>query len=580
MCGIAFTSNPFGIANELDRMIAALRHRGPDDSGAKFVAAGAAGLAHTRLSVLDLSARGHQPMISADGCHTIVFNGEIYNYPELRAELRDYPFVSHTDTEVVLAAYQRWGRACLHRFIGMFAFLIWDETEGRLWGARDRFGVKPLYYHQGPDGILRIASEIGALRAAGVGAKPDASAWAAYLAKGLSDHTEATFWEGVRALPPGSELAWSPSVGLRISTWYDPADALRAGEDERDDAAVADELLALLEETVRLRFRADVPVGICLSGGLDSSLLLGLVHRVQGPDSTVEAFSFACGDPAYDETPWIETMLRATRHPWRLCRLDPADVPRLAAAVQRTQDGPFGGLPTLGMARVHARARERGVVVLLDGNGVDEAWAGYDYYARVAELDATRAPIQGVRAPDLSLTSVLQPDFAALAADWTPPRPSRDPLRNAQFRDLRHTKIPRALRFNDRVSMLYSRELREPFLDHRIVELGLRQPAHRKIGGGQGKRLVREIARRIIPCAVSEAPKRPVQTPQREWLRGPLAAWAEARLESALSGWGRDWLQPDAARALVQRYVREGGENSFPIWQLVNLGLAVEEAAT
>ncbi|MCX6995977.1 MAG: asparagine synthase (glutamine-hydrolyzing) [Kiritimatiellaeota bacterium] len=578
MCGICCSAGTGDRRDPVGRMVRGLRHRGPDDEGMERFPDVGVKLGHTRLSILDLSAAGHQPMTSADGRYALVLNGEIYNYLELRRELADYPFRSHTDTEVLLAAYTRWGRSCLDHFIGMFAFMLWDTWEHRLWAVRDRFGVKPLYYHAAPDGGLMLASEIKALHAAGVPARPDPAAWAAYLMYGLHDHTEATFWAGIRTLPPGAELTWSPAAGLAIAPWYDLAAAVRAQPDDRDDKVVAEELLALLEDSVRLRFRSDVPVGICLSGGLDSSLLLGLVHRLQGPDSAVEAFSFHCGDPAYDETPWIERMLRATRHPWNLCRLDAARVPDLAAAVQRHQDEPYGGFPTLGMACVHERARERGVTVLLDGNGIDEAWAGYDYYARAAEADPGRAPVQGTAHPGASLADALRPDIAALAAPWTAPRPSGDPLRDLQYRDLRFAKIPRALRFNDRVSMMFSRELREPFLDHRIVELGLRQPTHRKIRDGQGKWLVREVARRIVPTFLSSAPKRPVQTPQREWLRGPLAGWARGHIEVALAGWGRDWFEPHAARACLDRFVRDGGDNSFPVWQLVNLGLAVEAA--
>jgi len=578
MCGIGFCSGRPDLAESLTRMATAMRHRGPDDIGTIFCGEPAIGLAHTRLSILDLSSAGHQPMVSTDRRYTLVFNGEIYNYLELRAELADYPFRSHTDSEVILAAYERWGRACLHRFIGMFSFILWDAREGCLWAARDRFGVKPLYYYESAEGALCMASEIKALHAAGVPARPNPSAWATYLMKGLYEHSNETFWADVFSLPPGSELRWNSRDGKVISCWYDLADSVHSAPDERSDSEVADELLALLEESVRLRFRSDVPVGICLSGGLDSSLLLALVHRIQGHDSAVEAFSFYCEDPRYDETPWVEQMLKATRHPWNRCLLRAERVPELASAVQRHEDEPYGGLPTLGMACVHERARERGIGVLLDGNGIDEAWAGYDYYTRAAAVDLGRGPVQGTANPSASLAGVLLPEFAALAASWTAPPPSGDLLRDVQYRDLRFTKIPRALRFNDRVSMMFSRELREPFLDHRIVELGLRQPADRKIRAGRGKWLVREVARRIIPASVSSAPKRPVQTPQREWLRGPLAEWAEGRVDSAIDGWGCNWLDPDAARSIVRNYIHAGGDNSFPVWQLVNLGLAFEAA--
>jgi asparagine synthase (glutamine-hydrolysing) len=572
MCGIGCAAGTGG-PEAVRPMMSSLAHRGPDDAGEATFPGPGVSLGHVRLSILDLSAAGHQPMTSADGRYTIVFNGEIYNYLELRDELRDYPFRSRSDTEVILAAHGKWGRACLSRFVGMFAFVLWDALEGRLWAVRDRFGVKPLYYHTPAGGGILLASEIKALHAAGIPAEPDPAAWADYLALGLHDHGDATFWKGIRTVPPGGELTWTPSEGARVLSWYDLAGPTGAETDPRDDSAVEDELLALLEESVRLRFRSDVPVGVCLSGGLDSSLLLALIHRIQGSDSTVEAFSFECGHPAYDETPWVASMLGRTRHPWNPCRLEAERVPALAAAVQLFEDEPYGGVPTLGMACVHERARAREVTVLLDGNGIDEAWGGYDYYARAGQVDAGRAPVQGTSRPGATLAGGLRPGFAALARPWTPPRPSGDALRDLQYRDLRFTKIPRALRFNDRVSMMHSRELREPFLDHRIVELGLRQPVRRKIRDGEGKWLVRRLAARLIPPGVAFAPKRAVQTPQREWLRGPLAGWAREMTERALAGWGREWLDPAATRALVEAFVREGGDNSFPVWQLVNLGL-------
>jgi asparagine synthase (glutamine-hydrolysing) len=575
MCGIAFLSSCDTAPSALDRMVQIQNHRGPDDNGT-YTGGGADGLGHVRLSILDLSDAGHQPMLSADGRYVISYNGEIYNYPELRAELNDYPFRSQCDTEVILAAYQQWGAACLDRMIGMFAFVIWDTKENVAWGARDRFGVKPFYYHETKTGGLMVASEIKALHAAGAAREPDAVTWATYFAFSLYDHSDATFWAGIRALPPGGQMTWSEPKGLAINTWYDVADAACCDLDTRSDADVADELRALLDETIALRFRADVPVGVCLSGGLDSSLLLGLIHKMQGKDSCVEAFSFCCGDPTYDESPWIEKMLEQTQHHWTLNTLAVGDVPDLASQVQFAQDEPFGGLPTLGMSTVHRSARERGVTVLLDGNGVDEGWAGYEYYTRAADVAGGRGPVQGARAGSGVLDAVMRPAFAALAQPWSPPKPSGDPLRDLQYRDIRFAKIPRALRFNDRVSMMHSRELREPFLDHRIVELGLRQPASRKIRDGQGKWLVRQLAREVIPESFSAAPKQAVQTPQREWLRGPLAEWGRERVQRGLAGVAGEWLDSDAAMACLDAFVDKGSDNSFPVWQLINLGLVME----
>lgn len=560
-------------STQLESMVGVQVHRGPDAHGIHIPPCGLAGLGHNRLSIIDLSDAGRQPRSDPSGRYWIVFNGEIYNYLELRAELiTDYSFRTKTDTEVLLAAWLKWGESCLERLIGMFAFVIWDEQEQRAFGARDRFGVKPLHFHQTPDGGLWIASEIKALHAAGVPCLVDDIAWATYLTSGMYDHTDRTFWRGLQRFAPGSCFEWSQECGFSVRTWYDVAHAVLAvGPDERPDREVADELLALLEESVRLRFRADVPVGVCLSGGLDSSLLLALVQRTQGPDSCVKTFTFHCGDATYDETAWVQQMLAATRHPACYCQLTPAEVPELAARVNQFQDEPFGGLPTLGMAKVHERAQQEGVIVLLDGNGLDEGWAGYDYYQRADGVDAAQGPVQGSTSR-ATRPECLQPEFAALAEEVEPHRSFNDPLRNLQYRDLRFAKIPRAMRFADRVSMMHSRELREPFLDHRIVELGLRQPARRKVCDGQGKWLVRRLAERILPDGVREAPKRPVQTPQREWLRGPLRSWLEENVDQALKV-HREWFSEATLQSLLRSYLSGDGDNSFFVWQWLSLGM-------
>jgi len=436
-------------------------------------------------------------------------------------------------------------------------------------------GVKPLHLYEPGDGELWLASEIKAFHAAGVPAEPDTATWATYLASGMYDHGARTFWRGIRRLLPGSCLTWSEDGGVHERVWYDPAvTALSLGPDSRSEDEVGEELLNLLTESVNLRFRADVPVGICLSGGFDSSLLLGLVHRLQGKQSTVKTFTFYCGDPAYDETPWVKQMLAETRHPSSFCRLSVDEVPDLAARVQATQDEPFGGLPTLGMAKVHEQACAEKVVVLLDGNGLDEGWAGYDYYAQAEAIDGSVGPVQGARQEKAS--TCLCGEFARQAVPFIPARPFGDSLLDLQYRDLRYAKIPRSMRFADRVSMMYSRELREPFLDHRIVELGLRQAADRKTRDGVGKWLPRRVAQQLLPDGVREAPKRPVQTPQREWLRGPLRDWVETQLETVSGELGGSWFEPGAMKQRWQQYRDHGGDNSFFLWQWVNLGLMLQ----
>jgi len=570
MCGIAGIIGGQWPPEQLEAMVASQQHRGPDACGVHIDTDCAVGLGHNRLSILDLSSAGVQPMASHDGRYWIAFNGEIYNYLELKAELGAYPYRSATDTEVILAAYERWGVGCLDRFVGMFAFLIWDKHKRRLFAARDRFGVKPLVYHRRSDGSLVLASEVRALHAAGVPATPDATAWATYLTFGLSDYSGRTFWEGITSLEPGCALSWEDGC-TRTWQWYDLHERVGDEFDTRSIEEVQEEYLGVLAESVRLRFRADVPVGINLSGGLDSSTLLGLVHQVQGPNSNVRAFTFVTGDERYDELPWVRQMLARTHHTSTVCRLNPRDVPALAESVQMHQDEPFGGLPTLAYARLFERARGEGVTVLLDGQGMDEQWAGYDYYLRA--MSGETAPlVQGTREKPVR-PDCLTRELAQLSEPFEAPAPFPDALRNVQFRDARYTKIPRVLRFNDRVSMRSSIELREPFLDHRAFEIALRQPADRKISQGMGKCLLRRAAQRLLPDGLIEAPKRAVQTPQREWLGGALKEWASATIEGALSTYGGAWLDANAVRTEWQLYCRGDSDNSFYVWQWISLGL-------
>ena len=572
MCGIAGIFGPGWKPEQLHAMVASQHHRGPDDRGIHINPEGTAGLGHNRLSIIDLSSAGHQPMWSHDNSAAVVFNGEIYNYIELRRELSGFPFRSRSDTEVILAAWERWGESCVEHFIGMFAFLLWDERRQQLFAARDRFGVKPLYYSTA-GGTLFAASEIKALHCAGVPAAPDETAWATYLATGFHESTERTFWKDIQSLPAGHRLTWTNGE-LRVVRWYDLAAASGLDFDSRSVDLVEEEYLHLLLDSVRLRFRSDVRVGINLSGGLDSSTLLGLVHAIQGPDSEVTAFTFATGDPNYDETPWVERMLDRTRHQSMLCRLSAAEVPALAVSVQKHQDEPFGGLPTLAYARLFEVARAEQNIVLLDGQGMDEQWAGYDYYARA--LSGENAGIVQGSGSSPVRPDCLLPEFRQIAAPVPVHSPFPDALRNLQYRDSSVTKIPRALRFNDRISMRSSTELREPFLDHRLFELALRQPPERKIALGCQKWLLRRITANLLPAGVVEAPKRPLQTPQREWLRGSLKLWAEDCIEHALASWGSAWLDSRAVRQTWQAYCRGESDNSFYVWQWVSIGMMAD----
>ncbi len=552
-------------------MLRCQHHRGPDQQGIYTAPNGMAMLMHNRLSILDLSEAGRQPMLSHSGRFAMVFNGEIYNYIELRRTMPDVQWRTGTDSEVLLEGWARWGIDFMQQCIGMFAFAIWDNVQNELHAVRDRLGIKPFNYAALPcNGEFAFASEIKTLFAAGVPAVPNRTAWAEYLMTGRYDHNSETFWQNIRKLQPGHYLKVSAAGDLTESQWYNLPEVSGIEYDQRPMETVMEEYLGLLEDSIRLRFRADVPVGINISGGLDSSALLAMVGQVQGKEASVNAFTFTTGNPDYDELPWVEQMIAQTKHNLIECRLSAEEIPALALDVQRHQDEPYGGFPTIAYARIFEEARRRGVIVLLDGQGMDEQWAGYDYYRR---KEGPAPVVQG------STDSPLRPDavsqelrsLATAEAIWPSPFPDR--LRNLQFRDTYVTKIPRALRFNDRVSMRSSTELREPFMDHRLFELAWRQPEDRKIHGETGKYFMRRLLAEKLPSKVVQAPKRALQTPQREWLAGPLRPWAEELLSQAPHALGGGMVDAPAIAHHWQRFLSGQSDNSFYIWQWLSLSL-------
>ena len=558
MCGVAAIVGPKASLQNLEGILALQHHRGPDFTG-YWVEPNQIALGHNRLSIIDLSAAANQPCVSSDERYHLVFNGEIYNYLELKQKLRfDFEFKTNSDTEVLLAAFIKWGKDCLAELNGMFAFIIWDKKDQSLFAARDRFGVKPLYFSQLADSLI-LSSEIRPHWQIGIPKVPNSDVWHSYLTKGQYGMPDETFWKGIHQIPGGHYLTFK-NGDIEIQSWYDFVARSMAlmNHQENDEEAY---ILDLLKDSVQLRFRADVPVGFNLSGGLDSSTLLALVSDAYPDESKIEAFTFFTGDERYDELPWVRQMLVGKPYPLNTCKLEVSDIPHLTQKIASVQDEPFGGIPTLAYAKVFEEARKKGILVLLDGQGSDEAWAGYDYY-----LKNTTSLIQGTN------TSPVRPEALTNSlksmGSREIPMPFSDGLLNKQFRDIFYTKIPRALRFNDRVSMAFSTELREPFLDYRLVEYVFSRSRDFKIKDGQQKWLLRKIAAKYLGDDIALAPKRPLQTPQREWLGGPLASWVEEKLEFLKAN--IDWFDPESLDVIWKEYKNGNQENSFYIWQWVN----------
>lgn len=622
----------------VERCLTTLRHRGPDDEGYVFISS-ASGTAATfggadtpgelrlpplmgaeplrgadlclgvrRLAIQDLTPAGHQPMASADGRLWIAYNGEIYNFIELRGELErlGHAFRSGCDTEVLLAAYGEWGEACFHRFNGMWGVAIWDMDRRALTLCRDRYGVKPLFYRW--DGAtFAFASEIKALvRLLGV-SEPDEGVLEDYLALGLTDQSQRTFFAGIESLPPGHVLELRADSAPSIHAWYH----LRATPYR--DGDFADGFAALLEDSVAHRLLSDVPVGTCLSGGLDSSAVVCLVDRLlsggarAGTLDMQLTFSARYADERHDEGTYIDAVVGSTSvrshvtHPTGESLLQ--DVERLV----RQQDEPFWSTSIYAQWLVFALARSRGAIVTLDGQGGDEVAGGYTHYfgpvlagllrsgrivAFAREARALRVN-HGVAVAPLALrtAAALSPNSLRLrlaAAARTPPwlrargveRPSgaardvaqpRDPLQAQVWRDIVYGLRP-LLRVADRNSMAHSVESRLPFLDYRLVELGFGAPAEAKISGGTTKLPLRNGLNGLLPGAVrNRHDKIGFSTPEDTWFREPLRPLLQ-EVFSSKSFSDRPWFDAAEAQRVLSRHF--AGENrSLELWRLLNTEL-------
>ena len=604
MCGIAGALALDGSSPDpqvVARMCQALAHRGPDGEG--LLARGPVVLGHRRLAIIDLSPAAAQPMELAGPGLAISYNGEVYDYLEVRAALREEGVELHTDsdTEVLLRAYERWGLDCFARLNGMWALALWDAPRRRLVLCRDRFGKKPLYLHES-GGVLRFASEVKALLVADPTARQvDEGVLGRFLLEGVQDEGPRTFFAGVRQLLPGHLLVIDLATGRREErAWWrlDPeaARARHAGEDP------ARALRALLEDAVRLRLRSDVPVGTCLSGGLDSSAIVGLAAGLT--PHPVRTFTAVYDDPGYDERRYARAVV--ARFGCQPHEVTPDPGPDLVPLLDRIgwfHDEPCARPGLITQWFVMSRAAGQ-VKVLLDGQGGDEVLLGYAYYAlpylRSLLRDAWRAgrwrdavkllrDARGLLAsPSTSsggtgaLASHLlraalararprpgprhEPGLLAAAAALPRPVDPAPPGTAAIDRllrgDLVHASIPALLHHEDRTSMAFSLEARVPFLDWRVVELALSIDFRHKVEGGHMKQVLRRAMQDLLPSEVlTRKDKLGYPTPVARWLR----QGGEPVREALLGGFARRGL---VERADVERAWQALERGSGEPWRL------------
>ena len=643
MCGIAGLHRRHGRVDlgRLHHFSRLLRHRGPDDEGIVLIdprggqaaamggpdtpaavfasphpwapgrsfgdvrtAEFGVGLVNRRLAIVDLSPSGHQPMCDPEGRRWIAYNGEIYNHVELRAELQELGdrFVGTSDTEVILAAWRRWGRDCLERFNGMFALALWDSTTRELFCARDRFGVKPLYY-QWDGELFAFASEPKAL----VLTQPrrivaQEQAVRDLLALDWVDHEAPTFFEGLWQLPAGHWLAVGEG-GLAVRRWWGLDPERRA---TGTPAQWEQEFREQFTDAVRIRLRADVEVGSCLSGGIDSSAVVTTAARMM--DRPIHAFTCAYDEQGFDERNWVRATVEASGAHSHVVVPDGSDFWRVFDRLALEQDEPTAGPGVWSQWKVMELAHGAGLRVLLDGQGGDETLAGYRRYlplrlrdllsrGRLAAFASLFGPVASHLGAAHTLALALEPWLPApimaplrrafgqgkdrvlserlrrLTRASAPPRPPAEfpsaVSRQLAF-DALQRLLPSLLRYEDRNSMAFSIETRLPFLDYRLAEFVFSLPDEEKLDGVTTKAILRRALSDRIPRAVlSRTDKMGFETPADQWLRARHGA--EVRRRLLRHGPLHEWVDPVALEAELDAWLGGRREIGLQVWRWLSL---------
>jgi asparagine synthase (glutamine-hydrolysing) len=622
MCGIAgvfqVTGGPEPARADVARMVTALAHRGPDGSGLRVVSetTPVVALGHTRLAILDLSQAGSQPMSDADGTLHITYNGEIYNFAEVRAALGPDGWRSHSDTEVILRAYARWGADCLHRLRGMFAVAIWDSRRQELFLARDHLGIKPLYYCRAADGSVAFASEVRALLASGrVPRRLDADGLLGYLTY-QSAPGAGTLIQDVRMLPPGTWMRVASDGNVTRHRYWDLFDApVSVDEPATSRARVAD----LLHQSAALHMVSDVPVAVFLSGGIDSSAIVALVRDIGEKPRT---FSVGFAEQEFDETQFAEVIAQRFDTEHTPIRLSETQLLQQLPEALEAMDQPTGdGINTFVVARA---VRAAGIKVALSGLGGDELFGGYPSFGRLAsrrlrawlrlpksvrqlvgrslqtaggssiaalktaslaasdgDLASLYAPLRQVLLPD-QRTAVLEPAWAEQSKAWADPYV---PMLRAAFSNGHREEVLGCvsyaeartymhdvlLRDTDQLAMAHALEVRVPLLDHVLAEYVVSLPDTHKRPDGTPKRLLVESLDDRLPTAVTRRRKQGFTLPLATWMRGELKGFCEERLGPRRLG-GRGIFQPERLKTMWDAFLDNRPQTSWSrVWVLVVL---------
>lgn len=598
MCGIAGKINFNKAAvrrEEIDVMLNTMKYRGPNSRGAFFD--DGVGFGHLRLSILDLSAAGHQPMENGDGSLTIVYNGEIYNYIEIRGALKQkgHVFKTGTDTEVILAAYKEWGEDCVKKFNGMWAFAIFDKTSRKIFISRDRFGVKPVFYYA-DENFFAFGSEIKSLLALGVKKEINRKFLYNFIAREISYGDNETVFDGIKFLPPAHSLIIELDKKSEIQIkrhWQFLPDEFENKYDYSNPIKVFRELLI---DAVKLRLRSDVPVGVCLSGGIDSSVIVCIIAKLFG--QKIDTFSSVYDMAGYGEKEFADAVNKECDTSSSYIYPGPDSFFEILENLIKHHDKPVRMPGTYSQWHVF-KCAARKVIVTLDGQGADELLAGYDYYTPhyLADLAKSFTKISF----DKSVLKVFFPwllnpkHIFVKRENWQDqilsdmficehggakikkaPKIFGSYLNQELFRTFVTTNLPMLLDNEDRISMAFSLESRVPFLDYRLVEFSFGLNYDMKIKDGCRKYILREAFKDILPEKIyNRKDKKGFPTPIEHWFRGELKRDLEKIFSSKDFGFG-GILDAEKVRKIFKEHLA-GEDRSRILWRALTVYFWLKE---
>lgn len=580
------------------------KHRGPDNFD-WFQNTNIA-LFSNRLNIIDLTPNANMPMMDEKTGCVIVFNGEVYNYKELYSELAEYNFKSQSDTEVVLKSYIKWGSKCLSKFNGMFAFAIWDPRVKKLFCARDRMGIKPFFYRKIKDHLL-FSSEIKPLLLENKKI-PNEKVIHNYLVNGVYDHSEETFFKDIYQLKQGCFLEVENSR-INISPYW-KLNHKTNNQQIKDYTNSKEYFLYLVEDSIKLRLRSDVPVSLNISGGLDSLTLMYLINKINNGQKNIKSFNFYFDTKTNEEKYFAEKLSSDLKWNTKYIKISASEIPALTEQCMFYQEQPFPGLPTLGKFKTCKYSKLNGSKVILEGQGGDEIAAGYRYtygshikdlikentigeikneifkFSKLNNLNIREVfsiiknGIKSFENNGYSADGTKSINHNILNNDFLNKFNDNEVydfqlfdknLKNFQYKDLFFTKLPRILRSCDRASMAFSTELRVPLLDHRIVEFMFNLKSEFKIKNGIQRYIYREAIKEITDIDLLNLPKRSIVDPQIIWFKKDLKDWIFDIINSSIFR-EMPYFNFKNIKSIFQNYISDNTvNNSVFIWQIISI---------